>query len=243
MWSSIEQIIKPDSLDEAQVLIQQSDAELFAGGSYLVAQKEGEIKTLIDINHLLDNNVETLGNDLSIDSGCTLQHLLSLCGGKLSQVIQASCPSKNIRNQRTIGGEIAKGRPDSDLLIFLFAARAKLQLSHTVKPIDLSDWDGNGIITRIIVPTHKVKLERVAVLDSAPAYIIVGSNESDDQITISVGGKITKIVFYQANPEPEELEVRNFLDEVEAAFTDDHLGTASYKRHVVGALLQEMVGV
>ena len=233
MWSSIEQIIKPDTLSEASVLLNESGSVIFAGGSYLVSQKDDEVHTLIDINHLIDDKIGTSGGDLQIDAGCTLQQILSFCKEDLSQVILASCPSKNIRNQRTIGGEIARSRLDSDLLVFLFAAGTKLILSHSETPIELLAWDGKGIIIKIILPNHNVKLERVALLDSAPAYIIVGYNDMPDVISVCVGGKIANIIFYQSKPEPQEDEVRKFLD---------HLGRSAYKRHVVGTLLQEMAG-
>ncbi len=243
MWSSIEQIIKPDTLSEASLLLKEKGSVLFAGGSYLVAQKDNDISTLLDINHLINDKIETHGEDIHIDAGCTLQEMIHFNDERLTSAIQASCPSKNIRNQRTIGGEMARSRTDSDLLIFLFTSRTKLLLSDSKNPIELSDWNGEGIIIKIIIPRHAVKLERVALLDSAPAYVLVGINEMKDTISVCVGGKSSRILFFETKPEPDEAKVRKFMDKVESSFSDDHLGTPAYKRHLACTLLQEMAGV
>ncbi len=240
MWSSIEQIIKPDTLVEASVLLKESGSVIFAGGTYLVSQKDAEIHTLLDINHLLNNQIKIQGEELHIDAGCTLQEIVSFNDQQLNSAILSACPSKNIRNQRTIGGEIARSRTDSDLLVFLYASKTKLILSGSDSLVELSDWNGEGIIEKLVIPPHDVKLERVALLDSAPAYVIVGFTELHDSNTICVGGKTSKILFFQTKSEPDEVAVRKFMDEVEASFTQDHLGTPAYKRQLVSSLIQEM---
>ena len=243
MWSSIKQVIKPDTLSEASVLLKESGTVLFAGGSYLVGQKDADVHTLLDINHLLSDKIQLLEDEVHIDAGCTLQEIVNFDEQGLNSAIHSACPSKNIRNQRTIGGEIARSRTDSDLLIFLFASRTKLFLNESQSLVEISGWDGRGIIEKLIIPPHDVKLERVALLDSAPAFVIVGINEIADPTTICIGGKTSKIVVFQTKPEPDEDDIRLFMDEVEASFSKDHLGTTAYKRYLVSALLQEMAVV
>ena len=243
MWSSIEQIIKPDTLSEASVLLKESGSVLFAGGTYLVGQKDDAVHTLLDINHLLNDQIKMQGDEIHIGAGCTLQEIINFDDARLNGAILSACPSKNIRNQRTIGGEIARLRTDSDLLIFLFASRTKLFLNESESSVELCDWNGEGIIEKMIIPSHDVTLERVALLDSAPAFVIVGINELNDSIAVCVGGKTSKILFFQTKPEPNEADIRSLMDEVEASFSNDHLGTPAYKRHLVSVLLQEMAVV
>jgi CO/xanthine dehydrogenase FAD-binding subunit len=240
MWSSIEQIIKPDSLSEASLLLKDSGSALFAGGTYLVAQKAADIHLLVDINHLLGGQVAMHGDEIHIDAGCKLQDIVNFDKKRLKSAILYACPSKNIRNQRTIGGEIARSRVDSDLVVFLFAARAKLILNESSAPIELRDWDGVGIIEKLIIPPHDVKFERVALLDSAPAFVIVAINQMKDPHQICVGGKTSRIVHLQTSSEPVEAHVRKFMDDVEGSFSPDHLGTPAYKRQLVSSLIQAM---
>ncbi len=240
MWSSIEQIIKPNSLNEASVLLKEKGSVIFAGGTYLVAQKDRAVHTLLDINHLINDKIELRGREIHVGAGCTLQQIVNFDNQPLKNTVLSACPSKNIRNQRTLGGEIAQSRTDSDVLIFLFTAGAQLLLSGHEAPLELSAWEGDGIIEAIIIPQHNVKLERVALLDSALAFVIVGINEHNDHITVSVGGKTSKILFFQANSDFVDAKLQEFMDEVEASFSNDHLGSPVYKRHVVEKLLQEM---
>jgi hypothetical protein len=107
----------------------------------------------------------------------------------------------------------------------------------------LSHWNGEGIIEKMIIPALDVKLERVALLDSAPAFVIVGMNEQADSTAICIGGKSSKILFIETRSEPDETEIRKFMDDVESCFSEDHLGTPAYKRHLVSSLLQEMAVV
>ncbi len=243
MWSSIEQIIKPETLSEASVLLREKGSALLAGGTYLVGQEDREILTLLDINHLLSNQIEKLGKEIHIDAGCSLQEIINFDDQSLTSAILSACSSKNIRNQRTIGGEIARSRTDSDLLIFLFTAGATLLLTGNKSSIEASDWNGAGIIEKIIIPQHHVKLERVAFLDSAPAFLIVGVNQLNNSISVCVGGKMSKIIFHKTGPELAVPEEQKLLDEVEASFSNDHLGTSAYKRHLVFKLLQELAVV
>lgn len=240
MWSSIEQIIKPETLTEASVLIQEKGSVLFTGGSYLLAQKDPSVHTLIDINHLISDDIRKMGDDIHIGSGCVLQKMVNFNDPHLTPIIQSACPSKNIRNQRTVGGEIAKSRSDSDLLVFLFTARAKLLVNDAEIPMEISDWNGEGIITKVIIPRHQVSMERVALLNSAPAFVIVGMNLMKNSYSICVGGKTSKILILKSETEASEAQLNKLLDEVENCFDDDHIGSSGYKRQVVAQLLNEM---
>ncbi len=241
MWSTIEQIIKPVSLSEAALLLNSDGSRLFAGGTYLLGQQDMSISTLVDINSLMNDRIENHGEEIHIDAGCSLQQLIHHQDERLTSAVLSACPSKNIRNQRTIGGEIAQGRTDSDILIYLYAAKAMLLLSDSLSPVEISMWDGHGIIIKVIIPEQRVKLERVALLDSAPAFIIVGLNEGKDLISVCVGGKTSRILFHETEPQPDEVDIRKFVEDVESIFSHDHLGTVDYKRQLVCSLLQEML--
>jgi len=240
MWSSIQQIIKPATLDEALIMLKEPGSALLSGGSHLTASRNPGTHTLIDISHLLENFVSHEKDGLHIQAACTLQELITVSSPELSQVIRHSCPSKNIRNQRSLGGEIAAGRADSDLNVFLLTAGTQLMLHGASEPVFMSAWDGIGIIVKVILPPKAVKLERVSVLDSAPAFVIVAFYQDDHDLRVSVGGKTDRILSYAGSSAPDEDDVRALLKEVESAFVDDHFGSAAYKCQLVCNLLKEL---
>lgn len=242
MWSSIEQIIKPNTLSEATELLQEPGSVVFAGGSYLVGNRAPETVTLLDINHLLNRNIHWSDGNIHVDAGCTLQTIVEFNDSTLRQVTRSACPSKNIRNQRTIGGEIAWARSDSDILVYLLAAGAKILYSENTEVIDLVQWDGTGIIMEVIIPSQKIKMERVAVLDSAPAYLIIGLHESADNISICVGGKMNEPLPVEFAPDNWDSEIQKLVKAVEMGCEDDHLGSRIYKRQLVQSLLISMRG-
>ncbi len=240
MWSSIQHIIKPDSFSEALQLQKNSSSTLLAGGSYLVSEKDLNIQTLISISHLLPDTVEKIEGGLQIGAGITLQHLLTKTGKALAKAITSSCPSKNIRNQRTLGGEIARDRPDSDLMVYLYAADAQLQINELDSFVHISKWDRQGIISNVFIPIGLTMIQRVSVLDSAPAFVIAAVHETSNYFAMAVGGKSERICYCRTTNPPKETDIRHFLDEVEAIFGTDHFGSPDYKRKLVSKLLHEM---
>ena len=242
MWSSIEQILKPANLSEATELLQEPGSVVFAGGSYLVGNRAPETQTLVDINHLLNRSISSRDGLIHVDAGCTLQSIVEFNGNTLREVTRSACPSKNIRNQRTLGGEIAWARSDSDILVFLLTVGARIMFSGNPEPIDLVEWDGTGIILEVIIPDGKVKMERVAVLDSAPAYLIIGLHESAKRITICVGGKMAEPIPIKFAPEEWDSEIQKLSKAVEMGCEDDHLGSRTYKSNLVITLLMAMRG-
>lgn len=243
MWASIEEVVKPESFAETLEYLHRPGSILFAGGSYLVAKKDSEIRTLLDINHLLNDEISSIDGEIHVGAGCNFQKLVRFDNTSLSHAIIRSCPSKNIRNQRTLGGEIAQFRSDSDLLVYLFAAQTKVRIHGSVELIPISDWRSKGIITDLIIPQDPVQMERVSVLDSAPAYVIVGVKQIGESISIAVGGKTNRILSCSTELRPDEAQIRQFMDNVKSLFQDDHFGNTDYKQHIVSKLLQEMVVV
>ena len=155
MWYSIKSIIKPDTLAEAYSLQQGERTTLFSGGSYLVAEKNQSIQTLIDVNSLTGNTITASSECVEINAGATLQSFIDIVkhinpNSRLLDGAKNSCPSKNLRNQRTFGGEVGQNRPNSEILVFLHAVDAELIIfTNSEKTISIRKWDGKGVVTRI----------------------------------------------------------------------------------------------
>lgn len=240
MWSSIEQVIRPKDLTEAAILCRESNAAIFVGGSYLVSEKSPRIKTLIDVNHLLNSDIVSSNEGLLVGAACTLQQLLPHFQAPFATAIVSSCPSKNIRNQRTLGGELAEARVDSDLYILLLACQGELFLNGSDNSVKLCDWDGQGVITSVFIPAVHPVYERVALLDSARPFVLVAALVTESGTSAVVGGSVKDIVCKQFSNHPEASEVRDFLADVGGSFREDHFGSIEYKQQLVSSLLYEL---
>ena len=249
MWYSIEKIIKPSSLNEAY-LLQSETHVLFAGGSYLVADKDPNIHTIIDINNLVGNGVTAGIDGVHIDAGATLQTFLDTVESihsecRLLKSIKFSCPSKQIRNQRTFGGEVGKGRFNSEVMVFLHAVDAELTIiTETEETISIRDWDGSGIITKISYFPNQIsgiELERFSVLESAPAVVIAGGVKRNDQFEFSIGGTANDIQIFKVNVSDWSKESgENMAKKAVNKFRADSFGSLDYKEKLITVAIKRV---
>ena len=109
MWSSIKNIDIPTSFKQANEYQSKSKSVLLGGGTYLVAEKNPKIQNLIDINNIVNKTIEITDDSIIIGAGATIQDMINKLTdySLFTEAVKYSCFSKNIRNQRTIGGEIA----------------------------------------------------------------------------------------------------------------------------------------
>ncbi len=249
MWYSIKTVHKPDSLAKAY-LQQTNEHVLFGGGSYLVADKDPNIHTIIDINDLVGDGVTASMDGVHIDAGSTLQTFLDTVESihsecRLLKSIKYSCPSKQIRNQRTFGGEVGKGRPNSEIMVFLHAVNAKLTIYRDEeKCVQIRDWDGSGIITKIsYVPNQidGIELERFSVLDSAPAIAIVCGIKRKNNYEFSIGGTANDIQTFKVNVSDWSKESEeNMAKKAVNKFRADSFGSLDYKEKLITVAIKRV---
>lgn len=236
MWYSISQIIEPESLEMAVSQHNGDSYRFLAGGSYLVAEADPEVKKLININPLLESTFEKMGENLIVGAGLSLQELIRNTSGdkttRLADAAKLSCFSKNIRNQRTIGGEVAQDRGDSELNVYLHALKANLEvISDQLRTIRIGEArKKQEIIVSLTIDTptiEKTVIKRFAVLQSAAAFLILAAVRRSDSIVFSVGGNLPRPKVISFNKRPEESELKEFAKDVE--LKADHFGSADYK--------------
>ncbi len=240
MWKSITRFYHPGTIREACELSKETGAKFIAGGSYLVAEKDPDISALVNINPLISGDLQVKGNEIVMGSGLTLQKLADrLPGSLLSHAVTCSCSSGNIRNQRTIGGEIGQMRRNSELITLLLAINARLEVfDGEDRQVSMREWNGEGIIRRIIIDKDqldKTRLERFSVLPSAPAFLIVAVHVSPGGKTIVTGGNVKEpsVIFWDdENPDVA-------LDQIRQNLLPDHFGSVEYKITVVRFTLKK----
>ncbi|MCH7612742.1 MAG: FAD binding domain-containing protein [Candidatus Marinimicrobia bacterium] len=250
MWYSIKSIQTPQTLDEAFLQQQQEGSALFSGGSYLVAEKNPSIRTLIDINGLVDNFVNADDKAVTIQAGATLQSFMDTVkpinpNCRLFDGARASCPSKNIRNQRTFGGEVGQNRPNSDALVFLHAVDADLTIyTGSERTISIREWDGNGIVTQIAYYPNKIEsieLQRFSVLQSAPAIVIVGGIRRSGQLEFAIGGTAHKIQTFNVMMNNwNKNSISEIAKNAVRQFIPDHFGSLAYKESLIATAVKRL---
>ena len=235
MWSSIKKIIIPASFEEA-INKKTNSAAFYGGGTYLVSNKDKKIDTLIDINSLINKSIKADENSLTIGSGVAVQEIVNdqEMFNKLSIAAKYSNFSKNIRNQRTIGGEIAQKNIRSDLFTFLVALNPLLEIRNPAKKmIKLREWNGNGIIDKIIINRTDLNssgFERFSLLDSAPAFVMVAVVRKALELDFAISGKADKIYGHTMQlSEFSKNNIRSIIDNSAKHFNNDQYGSVEYK--------------
>jgi len=250
MWYSLRTILIPPSWEMAWQARSDPHATFFAGGSYLVAERSPQVETLIDLNQLLDRTIDASYEKVHIGAGATLQDFVEVIPQvqpkcRLIAAAKDSCPSKNIRQQRTFGGEVARARPDSEVLVFLHAVNADLTIvTDHEKTVSVRHWDGEGIIKDITYYPRQlggIELERYAVIPSAPALLIVGGVRRDDRFEFAVGGRVEGIsVYFSPVDQWDGQKAAMLAEEASPQLSSDHLGSKDYKRALLTVALQRV---
>ena len=249
MWASIERVEFPESLEAAYRSAQSGTNAIFAGGTYLIAEKNPSITTLVDINKLLLKTVEIEQGLIRIGAGVTLQQLVEYFPvadqSKLGVCARWCCSSKNIRNARTVGGEISRGRPDSEVLVMLQSLKADLEvITDRMAVVSLRDWDGSGIIKTVLIDKSRIRstaVQRFALLPSAHAFVITAAMRHGDSVSLGIGGDTDRIscrTISIAEFTPEWID--RFSCTVSEHFLDNHLGSRHYKQSVIRTGLERV---
>ena len=244
MWNKISNISHPLSLHEALAL-KESGTAFFSGGSYLNLKKNQDITILIDINPLLSNEISSHKERIVIGAGTSLQQIAEEFPQTiLSESIRCSCISKNTRNQRTIGGEVARQRKNSELLLLLLAMDVQVNV-YFGKEIRtaISQWDGNGVITDIILDRGVLTascFERFSLISSAPSFLIVASAILSHKVKFTIGGKVNRISSYETHNPPDDRQIENIIDKSCDLFLNDHYGSVNYKQRLVKTALKRL---
>jgi putative selenate reductase FAD-binding subunit len=248
MWTSIKDIIIPKDFTEAIEANLEPNTTYFSGGTYLVAEKNKTINTLIDINELIDDKISVDDNSISIGAGAKVQDIVNNSQhlSKLALSAKQSIFSKNIRNQRTLGGEIAQKNIRSDLFVYLITLNPILEIMNPkIQQIKLREWDGIGIINRIII--NKIDLnssgfERFAILPSAPAFLMVAVARKAMEIDFVISGKIHKIYGHTMSLENfSKHNVKKMINKSAQYFKEDQYGSVEYKKALITTGIQRAV--
>ncbi len=235
--------VNPENFKEA-VSLQQSEKSMFiAGGTYLIPELADESIRLINLKKLLSEVIFADRRELIIGAGASLQEIkrrFQEMDGmhQIGSAAGMSCFSLNIRNQRTLGGEIARDRLNSEINTLLYALNARIQVYREgMESVRLTEWDGQGIITQVHIPhdsSTTMALERFAVLDSAAPIIVAAGSRTTSGITLAVGGSVTEMLIFETGAVELDDDLKNeILSTCRDNIVEDHLGSSAYKFQLI----------
>ncbi|AJR09143.1 molybdopterin-dependent oxidoreductase FAD-binding subunit [Photobacterium gaetbulicola] len=253
----IEQYLTPDTPAQALEFKQQhgSDAIWFAGGSKINAAPTKTDKTVaISLGKLNLSQIELQGDSLHIGAMCRIQQLIDheLVPVALKQS-SAFIYSRHVRNQATLGGEIAARQPEALLVPSLIALKAKLKLANG-QEVDVEDYinsEERELIATIIIPDRNLTCIGYNIARSAAGLAIVTAAVSIDK----QGNKVIALdgvsPLHQGAARPvrlRDVEAQDLKGELlEQAVADaiypeaDIRGSVEYKRYIAGVVITDLM--
>lgn len=147
---------RPQTLDEALVLLARPDTVPLGGGT-LLSHPSPDPVSVVDLQTIHLNQIKKNGHNLEIGATATLQQLLEseLCPDALKPALKLEAPL-NVRNAATVAGTIVACDGRSTFVAALLALDAKLTIVNP-KPeiVNLGDFlplRPRGLITSINIP-------------------------------------------------------------------------------------------
>lgn len=164
----IEKYWKPKSVAEALERLSAKDVKILAGGTDLVLElgKKGEAARIIDLGGLAElKMIQEDEEQVIIGSGVTFSQL------QFSPIINKHCRalaeaaslvgSPQIRNQGTVGGNIANASPaadtvpslvmmDAEVIVARFGGQRRLKVTDLLRGINKTDLAADELILEII---------------------------------------------------------------------------------------------
>ncbi|KEI73369.1 FAD binding domain-containing protein [Endozoicomonas elysicola] len=259
----IREFLQPETLQEALAMKEQhgDQAVYMASGARLNAAPTKTDKTIaISLSHLGLQSIEQTDEGWELGALTTLQQVID--HGELPEGLREAAAlifSRNMRNQITLGGEIAANLKACQVVPALLAMDAEVEVAEGGR-ITVEAWQQKpyGLITKVIVPAslHYCRSEKVvkscAGLPIVSVSLAVNIKEGRKQFGIALAGvaeKAIRLHDVEALLTDQDLQGREAVEEAvaQSVFPEtDFLGSAEYKRHIssvlVGLLVEEFNG-
>ncbi|MET4695634.1 FAD binding domain-containing protein [Endozoicomonas lisbonensis] len=256
----IKQFLRPESLDEALALKTKygDDAVYMAGGARLNASPtRTEHEIVINLSGIDLEGCEKTARGWEIGALTTLQTVVDHVA--LPEGLREAAAlvySRNVRNQCTLGGEIAAALPACLIVPALLAMDARVELADgNVMSVAKYQKQCEGLITKVIVPAEVYACFNQNVSKSAADLPIVNASfaiqrdkDGNESYGIAVSGSSIPfaripaedsiLAFLTNDISRQQLEER--IAETVSCETDFR-GSADYKREVSGVLVASMV--
>jgi putative selenate reductase FAD-binding subunit len=230
---------RPQTLDEALVLLNQPNT-LPLGGGALLSQPTTDSVSVVDLQSLGLDSLHAKGNDLEIGATCTLQSLLESehCPEALKVAIKLEAPI-NIRNTATVAGTLVSSDGRSPFATALLAMDAKITIvnpkSEIVNIGEFLPLRPRGLITLIAIPLNtKFAFEFVSKTPAdKPIVAAALSQWNSGRTRLALGGYGKSPMLAMDGTEADGLDAaaRNAYHEA-----NDEWASAEYRMDVAATL-------
>lgn len=225
---------RPETLEEALSLLGSGDVAVLAGGTSLTSGAAGEV---VDLQDLGLDEVALDGKRLSIGAMVRLRDLVEgdLVPALLRDLARREAPS-TIRNAATIGGAVATGDAESELLAGLLVYEAQVTVmtadgSSTYRLADYLPSLPQGIITEVKVDT-----------DGTGTVARTGRTPADRPIVMAVARRAddggTVVALTGVSPTPIVVDPSALLAIEPPA---DFRGSTEYRSHLAKTLVARVI--
>ena len=266
MSKTIEAYYRPTEIKEAVRTRAEVDGAVYLAGGTQVNRAPLDSPrpaAVIDIRGIVPDGITTEGTDLVIGAMTTIQDLAD--SGIAFPVLRTASgfiPTRSVRNQATVGGNIAAGRPDSYLIpAFIALAAVARTTEGNIKVEDYVEGGHRELILDIHVPAAvgpcvAVKESRSHIALPVVSAAVSLAKDADHGIAgacLAVGCVARKvirlteveqaIVAGEFGADAASLD-RGALEKAIAGAVEPHsdiLGGSAFKKHVNGVVVADAV--
>ncbi len=249
--------LTPNTVSDALELkaAYKDEAVWFAGGSKLNATPtRSDATVLLSINKLGFNHIKREGNRLILGAMCRVQDLIEseLVPDNLKQCA-GFIYSRHLRNQSTVGGEVAARTPEAPLVPILIALKALVRFADE-QEMDLESYlqsPGDRLIKEIIVPDMTLAALSKRVTRNADGLRVINASVSVDKQgtqVVAIEGITTRFDETAQPTRLRDVEGMTLAGEaLEQAIknavyaVDDICGSAEYKKYLSGMVISDLL--
>ncbi len=244
---------RPETLADALALKKQhgDEAAWLAGGSRLNRGSfEHAATSLISLEKLGLKGIEVKDNNLEIGAMVTLQQLIESADvSEELKAVFAQIFNRNIRNQATLGGEIAAANGRCEIMPGLIAAGAHVGLADesVLSVEEYLQAEEKALILKVVVPANlkSLKIRKIANTAAAePVLAAAVAKKTDDTWGIALSGVAEKPVRLR---DAEAVVAEGKLEQLQKVVSDsikpvsDFRASAEYRSSVSGVVVARLI--
>ena len=233
---------RPDDLEEALALLDRDDTPtLIVAGATRVGAGLAGGGDVVDIQGFADDTITVAGNHVAYGAMVRLQELIDNDDSPALLAESALREGPNtLRNAATVGGTVATGDPESELLAALLVHEAQVTIAGPDGSTEIALEDlledrsalSGGIITKVTVDgTGETASARTGRTPADTSIVAVAGRVVAGGFRIAVTGVATHPILV------DQAAVEDLQPPA------DFRGSSAYRRELAGVLIKRVIGL